>query len=385
MLRGMSDSLMTEEEVEDLSQATADALAKVDYDITRWKEAGAISPGVVALLYAWFSNQIYQNGLSGWVGNGYAAKGEHRVLAAITRKYAGVDPDMASVLLEAFQQIERNGAGDRDSRLPGHLDALLWERPMRRLRFGFAAAARWNEAEDPFALPAPVWEPPRAPLAPQETGPVRYPGVAVGLTEHGAHLPVRMEDFGTFDYLSVSGAVARGLWRAGVSSEEIRRFLSEASADRQHLGEICARWISFDGDGGDATRFRRIHDALHPPDPLLFLFPEVKAWHGLFVLPAGEVQRVREAMPDKGYMQLEQPAAELSQALRHALRWDPDSIGVLRGDTLSAFDTEVFEVLVTAAQTGHRVLVFGLREEARQALRLMAARFSTVLMEPTRA
>lgn len=382
MLRGMSDSLMTEEEVEDLSQATADALAKVDYDITRWKEAGAISPGVVALLYAWFSNQVYQNGLIGWVGNGYSTHGEHRVLAAITRRFAECDPDMASVLLEAFQQVEQNGAGDRDSRLPGHLNALLWERPMRRLRFGFAAAARWSEAEDPFALPPPMWEPPRAPLAPQE-GPVRYPSVAVGLSERGAHLPVRMEDFGTFDYNNVVGAVARGLWRGGVPPEEIERFLREANADRPHLGEVCARWISFDGDGGDPERFKRIHDRLYPPDPLFFLFPEVKEWWGLFLVPATFIERVREAMPGQGYMPLEHPVAELAQALRAALRWDPDALGVLRGETLSAFDTEVLDLLLNASLTGHRVIVFGLRDEAKQALRLLAARHAMVLQEPS--
>lgn len=382
MLHGMSDSLMTEEEVEDLSQATADALKQVDYDITRWKEAGAISPGVVALLYAWFSNQVYQNGLIGWVGNGYALHGEHRVLAAITRRFADVDPDMASVLLEAFQRVEQHGAGARDAWLPGHLDALLWERPMRRLRFGFAAAARWNEAEDPFSLPPPVWEPPRAPLAPQE-GPVRYPSVAVGLSERGAQLPVRMEDFGTFDFNTVVGAVARGLWRGGVPPEEIERFLGEAGAERRHLGEVCARWISFDGDGGDPARFKRIHDMLYPPDPLYFLFPEVKEWSGLFLLPARFIERVREAMPDRGYMPLEQPVAELTQALRAALRWDPDAIGVLKGETLSAFDTEVFDLLLTSAQTGHRVVVFGLRDEAKQALRLLAARHAVVLQEPS--
>jgi hypothetical protein len=363
---------MTEDDVENLSQATADALKKVGYDITRWREAGAVSPGVVALLYAWFSNQVFQNGLSGWVGNGYAKKGEHRVLAALTRMHAGLDPDIASVLFHAFQQIEQHGAGDPGSTgLPDHLDTLLWERPMRRVKFGLAVAARWDAKADPFELPPPPWEPPRTALAPTLGGPVRYPSVAVGLTEQGAHLEVRMESFDTFDALNVAGAVVRGLWRAGVTDGELSRFLEEAGGDRKHLGEICARWICFDGDGGDATRFQLVRDGLFPPDPLRAWFPTVKDWHGLFLLPEGAIGRVEQA--------------ELPDTIRSALRWDPDVIGVLRGDTLSAVDTQAFELLLKASLTGHRVIVFGLRDAAKQELRHQAARFQATVYEPTTA
>lgn len=377
---------MTEDDVENLSQATADALKKVGYDITRWREAGAVSPGVVALLYAWFSNQVFQNGLSGWVGNGYAKKGEHRVLAALTRMHAGLDPDMASVLFHAFQQIEQHGAGDPESSgLPDHLDTLLWERPLRRLKFGLAVAARWDANADPFELPPPQWEPPRVPLAPTLGGPVRYPGVAVGLTAQGAHLDVRMESFDTFDAVSVAGAVVRGLWRAGVTDGELRRFLEDAESDRKHLGEVCARWISFDGDGGDAMRFQLIHDGLFPPDPLRPWFPQVKDWHGLFLLPEGATERVAQALKQVNYRPLNESVAELPDRIRATLRWDPDVIGVLRGDTLSAVDTQAFELLLKASLTGHRVIVFGLRDAAKQELRHQAARFQAVVYEPTTA
>ncbi|MDY7229589.1 hypothetical protein [Hyalangium rubrum] len=371
----MSSPLMTEDEVENLSQATADALAKVDFDITRWKEAGAISPGVVALLYAWFSNEVYRNGISGWVGNGYTRHGEHRVLAALTRMHAALDPDMASVLLETFQQVERcNG---EPGALPRHLDALLWERPLRRVGFGLAVAARWDADADPFQL-TPQWDPPRPTLAPVE-GPVRYPGVAVGLTERGAHLDVRMENFDTFDFLNVQGAVVRGLWRAGATDAELERFLRETDDDRKHVGEVCARWVSFDGDGGDAARFQRIRDVLYPPDPFLSWFPEVKGWHGLFSLPKDFIERVEKGLKGTNYHRLEQPAAELRDAVRAALRWDPDAIGVLQGETLSPADADVLELLVNAALTGHRVIVFGLSDAARQALQAQASRFQEVV------
>jgi hypothetical protein len=386
MLRAMAQSSMTEDDVENLSQATADALRNVDYDITRWKEAGAVAPGVVALLYAWFSNQVFQNGLAGWVGNGYARRGEHRVLAALTRLNAETDPDMAAVLLEAFTWLERHGAGAPDStrHLPPYLDTLLWERPLRRIRFGLAAAARWDASVDPFALPPPEWEPPRALLAPTE-GPVRYPGVAVGLTPRGAPLEVRMEDFDTFDFSSVVGAVTRGLWRAGVAEEELERFLEEAHAGRTHLGEVCARWVSFDGDGGDAARFQRIHEALYPPDPLLRFFPGVKEWSGLFLAPTRLSEQLQRAMPGPTCVWLEQPAAELYEALRVAIRMDPDAIGVLRGDSLSTVDTHLFELLIQIAQTGPRLLVLGMRDEVRQAFRLQAERLQCPVQEPTSA
>lgn len=372
----MSPPLMTEDEVEDLSQATADALQKVDFDITRWREAGASSPGVVALLYAWFSNQVYSNGISGWVGNGYTRRGEHRVLAALTRMHASLDPDMASVLLEAFQQVER--CQGEPGALPRHLDALLWERPMRRLRFGWAVAARWDAEADPFTL-VPQWEPPFPALEPTE-GPVRYPGVAVGLTERGAHLAVRMEDFEAVDLPSVTGAVTRGLWRAGASDEELARFLDEANADRKHLGEICARWISFDGDGGDAARFQLIHDAMYPPDPLLAWFPDLKEWHGLFSLPKELIGQVDKRMKKAGsYIRLEQPAAELWPMIRAVLRQDPDAIGILQGESLSPTDEEFFELLVKVALTGHRVIVFGLSDAARQAFQAQASRVQQVV------
>jgi hypothetical protein len=366
---------MTEEEVENLSQATADALSKVDFDITRWKEVGALSPGVVALLYAWFSNEVYRNGISGWVGNGYTRRGEHRVLAALTRMHAELDPDMAAVLMETFHQVERcNG---EPGALPRYLDALLWERPLRRVGFGLAVAARWDANADPFTL-SPQWDPPRPVLAPVE-GPVRYPGVAVGLTERGAHLDVRMENFDTFDFLNVRGAVARGLWRAGATDEELERFLSEADDERKNLGEVCARWICFDGDGGDAARFQHIREVLYPPDPFLSWFPETKDWHGLFSLPKDFIERVEQNLKDMNYHRLNQPAAELRNAARAALRWDPDAIGVLQGETLCAADGEVFELLVQAALTGHRVIVFGLSDAARQALQAHASRFEQVV------
>jgi hypothetical protein len=381
----VSDPLMTEDDVEDLSQATADALKQVGYDITRWREVGAVSPGVVALLYAWFSNQVFQNGLGGWVANGYVRKGEHRVLAALTRMYAGLDPDIAEILFYAFQQVEQHGAGAPDSHgLPEHLDVLLWERPLRRLKFGLAVAARWDAQTDPFTLPPPRWEPPRATLAPAE-GRVRYPSVAVGLTPHGAHLDVRMESFDTFDFLNVTGAVVRGLWRAGASDAELHRFLREAEDDRAHLGQVCARWISFDGDGGDAVRFQFIRDKLFPPDPLRPWFPQVKDWSGLFLLPTGAIERVEQGLKQVNYLQLREPVAELPDKFRSALRWDPDAIGVLRGDTLSSADAQVFELLVKASETGHRVIVFGLREAAKQELRLQAARFQAIVNEPTTA
>ncbi len=372
---------MTEDEVENLSQATADALAKVDYDITRWREAGAVSPGVVALLYAWFSNEVYRNGVSGWVSNGYTKHGEHRVLAALTRMHAELDPDMASVLLETFHAVERcNG---EPGALPRHLDALLWERPMKRVRFGLSVAARWDAESDPFTL-TPQWDPPRSVLAPTE-GPVRYPSVAVGLTPRGEQLDVRMEDFDSFDFLSVMGVVTRGLWRAGASDEELARFLDEAKDERKRLGEVCARWISFDGDGGDAARLQRIHDTLHPPDPLLAWFPEVKEWHGLFCLPKDFVDRIRQRMKDTSYDELEQPAAGLLDALRSSLRWDPDAIGVLQGASLSPSDGDVFEMLLQASLTGHRMIIFGLSDAARQAFQVHASRFQQVVYVPSLA
>jgi hypothetical protein len=295
--------------------------------------------------------------------------------------HAALDPDMASVLLETFQQVERcNG---EPGALPRHLDALLWERPLRRVRFGLAVAARWDAEADPFTL-VPQWDPPRPPLAPVE-GPVRYPSVAVGLTERGAHLDVRMEDFETFDFLKITGAVTRGLWRAGASDEELARFLSEANDDRKHLGAVCARWISFDGDGGDAARFQLIHDAMYPPDPLLAWFPEVKEWHGIFCLPRDFIERVDQRMKKVNYARLEQPAAELREAARAALRWDPDAIGVLQGESLSPADGESFELLVNAAMTGHRVIVFGLSDAARQALRAQASRFHLGVQEASLA
>lgn len=366
---------MTEDDVENLSQATADALAKVDYDITRWREAGAISPGVVALLFAWFNNEVYRNGISGWVGNGYAKHGEPRVLAALTRMHAELDPDMASVLLEAFHQAEL--CKGEPGALPRHLDSLLWERPLRRVQFGLAVAARWDAEADPFTL-THQWDSPRTSLAPVD-GPVRYPSVAVGLTERGANLEVRMEGFDTFDYLSITGSVTRGLWRAGAQAEELERFLREADADRKHLGEVCARWISFDGDGGDATRFQHIRDTLYPPDPLLAWFPEVKDWHGLFSLPKDFIERVRLKMKDVNQRELDQPAAELRDALRSALRWDPDAISVLRGESLSPADGDVFQLLVEAGLTGHRIIVFGLSDAARQAFQAQASRFQQVV------
>ncbi|WP_224248862.1 hypothetical protein [Hyalangium gracile] len=179
--------------------------------------------------------------------------------------------------------------------------------------------------------------------------------------------------------MKVTGAVTRGLWRAGVSDEELARFLEEANADRKHLGETCARWITFDGDGGDAARFLLIRDALYPPDPLLAWFPELTEWHGLFSLPREFIGQVDKRMKRASYFQLQQPAAELVQMVRAVLRQDPDAIGILQAERLSPTDEGVFELLLNASLTGHRVIVFGLSDAARQALQAQASRFQQVV------
>jgi len=201
-------------------------------------------------------------------------------------------------------------------------------------------------------------------------------GIHVALDEVSAEAAIRAKG-------ALQVYVRVGPQRAEIGA--IERFLEEAHAGRTHLGEVCARWVSFDGDGGDAARFQRIHEALYPPDPLLRFFPGVKEWSGLFLAPTRLSEQLQRAMPGPTCVWLEQPAAELYEALRVAIRMDPDAIGVLRGDSLSTVDTHLFELLIQIAQTGPRLLVLGMRDEVRQAFRLQAERLQCPVQEPTSA
>jgi hypothetical protein len=372
-----------ERDPDEIIESAAGKLQREGLDWSRrFTDAGLTNLEKVCVLLRDFDYQVHQNGLAGWISNGYPQPGVNdvqRVIAAAVARHATLDPEVARLVGSVMKAVDegppyRDGE-DHEAWVAhmgriGFFDALLWERGERVFAFYGKVLAAWDGTVDPFSL-APAWpEPPGAAPKPSAKKP-RYPAVAVGLTEAGGKLPVRMDDFETASYLTITGAVARGLWLAGVPGEEIREFLTEANADRVRLPETCARWIRFDGTGGTEGTLDLLRTRLHPPHPLAReLGFRARGIDGVDLVlgDVEDAEAIAALLKDWNAKRIE-PEAPFRDQMRAALRWDPDVVHVVDASRLTEEDVTM---IGTAMQTGHLVVVGGLPEARKGPLRAMA-------------
>ena len=215
-----------------------------------------------------------------------------------------------------------------------------------------ATLARWPEDLDPCELPtAPAR--PRPIVAPHDDGP-KYPQARVGYSPRGAACPWQAR--ANLD--SVVEVTCAAAWKAGASDAALAELFQALSAAREQLPEVCARWVSFDGDGGDAARFQALREQLFPQHPLAKYFGIERLEFPFLGLVAEAdyaalSQRLAAEVP---FLSLgNRPEVSVEQELRAALRQDPDGLCV----PASLLTAEVETLLLRAMETGHAVALGG--------------------------
>jgi hypothetical protein len=215
-----------------------------------------------------------------------------------------------------------------------------------------ATVARWPEDLDPCALAAATARPRRI-EAPRAAGP-KYPQARVGYSPRGTACPWQAQP----NRDSVVEVTCAAAWKAGASDAALAELFQALGAAREQLPEVCAAWVSFDGDGGDAARFQALREQLFPRHPLAQYFG-IERLEFPFLGLVAEVdfaalsQRLAEAAP---FLWLgDRPAISVEQELLSALRQDPDGL-CLHASHLTA---DVETLLLRTLETGHAVLLGG--------------------------
>jgi hypothetical protein len=215
-----------------------------------------------------------------------------------------------------------------------------------------ATVSRWPESLDPCALP-PAMARPRALVAPRDTGP-KFPHAAVGYSAAGAACPWQAQP----QLDSVVEVTCAAVWKAGASDEllsELFRALSDAA---EQVPEVCAAWVSFDGDGGDPARLQALRAQLFPRHPLARYFEvERLGFPTLGVVAEEDFATLSEGLAQEArFLPVgRRPDVTVLVELRAALRQDPDGLCLHAGHLTG----EVEELLLRTMETGHAVVLGG--------------------------
>ncbi len=242
----------------------------------------------------------------------------------------------------------------------------LWHRHAEAARaFLFEVAARWPDAIDPLELAEPPpWV--RAELTPAPDEP-RFPTVAVGFTPQGAGCAVQCQ-CASMPPAQIFGCIVFALWQAGVPDEALEAFWHEHFERGADQVAVLCRYVSFDGDGGDAARKQILRVALDPPHPLqIWLEVDHLPSPAVVWLPAGALDEVARRLG--GWRGVAIDATDVSASTRRALRQDPDVL-LVPGNALTDADRML---LLTAVMTGHTLAIAGETDATRQLMAEIAA------------
>ncbi len=259
-----------------------------------------------------------------------------RTIAAIAEAARESDPLIADLLRWTARWVTTQGVG-----MVSVVPELWAVHQAAARRFLFDVAARWPEALDPDSLPA------AAPFVrPELEG-----TLGVGFTAVGAACatpcPVSEQH-----REGVFRVVLDALWRAGANDAliaDFHRAYFEAGADEV---EVVCRFVSFDGDGGDAERKAALRQSLRPVSKLA-------QWLGVAAVPLPAVIRVNALeelaglLHDWHAVHCEGPV--LATSLRRAMRADPDAF-VFDATLLAPGDGAL---VLNAVFTGHLVIAAG--------------------------
>lgn len=265
------------------------------------------------------------------------------VIAAIAEAARPLDEVVADLLRWTSNRGRWARTGERPDALISVVPEVWHGAWDRVVPFAHTLSAAWPEEVDPFALPAP---------APWTRGPRRG--------KIRVEYPVLTPD-------GVLESTAHALWAGGATEDELDAFFQEAG----RLPEILPRYVAIEPAELEALRL-----ALNPPDPLAGLLGVEKLkFPSLGLLPAAREAELLEAAKSCRHVVLEAP---LLQAARTALRRDPDLL-VARTQDVTAGDVEI---LLSALQTGHLLILHGEATAEVEGLAATAASFGTPVLRP---
>lgn len=263
--------------------------AEVELDHRRrWEVKELSPPEKVAVILNDLFCEAQRGGFDYWLQRGYCAKGSvelQRVAAGVVARHYELDPLAAEVILGMCEAVELAPASfDRDGEPSAaesdayqalcderrFLDSIYYQLSRRMLRFNERVVEAWDEGLDPFSLPD-ASAPPRArtrltPPEPQQ-GPVRYPGIQVGLTQAGADLELCAKGIQASELWTL---VTAGLYAGGVPQAEVAEFhgtqpSSSGEDDKAALVARCCAMVDVDGTlarTGQAADVARVTEAV---------------------------------------------------------------------------------------------------------------------------
>ncbi len=173
--------------------------------------------------------------------------------------------------------------------------------------------------------------------------------VSVGFTAAGAACAYQCV---TQTRDGVFRGVLSALWQAGESDATLDAFFKSYFAGDAVEVDVVCRFVSFDGDGGDADRKAALQAAIRPVDQLAAVFG-LDALEFPSLLRIASIDRIAGKCGDVYALKL--PGPELFADLRHALRQNPD-IAIFEAAMLKSTDLEMF---VAALHTGHILIAVG--------------------------
>lgn len=258
-----------------------------------------------------------------------------RVIAGIARAARASDPVIAELLLWTCRWVRTRGV-PMVSVVPE-----VWARHAEAARrFLLDVAARWPETLDPVSLAPGTFE--RA---------LSTESIGIGFTSRGASCAVQCAAADQHRE-GVFRAVVTALWQGGASDQTLDDFFSAYFDTGTEEVEVVCRFVSFDGDGGDAERKAALQAAIRPVSRLAKRL-------GVAEVPMPSVIRFSARseldglLDDWRVVHCEGPS--LSDSVRSALRMDPDALTLDATLLLPGDDA----LLQSAVYTGHLLIAVG--------------------------
>lgn len=289
--------------------------------------------------------------IQGFIDPGRLPEDCPRLLAALAEVGRPLDDEVAELLRWTAERAEgvRDGTGGEGvmSVVP-----LVWSAVWtgRVPEFAYALVERWPADLDPTAIEPGPWA--RTVVAPHEGEGPRYPECRVGYTGRAVGCALQAAPHAS----AIAETTAYALWRAGASNAELNRFFFDDSGAGRQLPEACARWVCFDGDGGDPERFDLLRRALDPLASLL----GVEHTEGSLVVRAAadDLEGLQARLGEFCSARRAEPSAEgdLAASVRSLLRMDVDVILV---DAADVSTEEHVEALFQSACVGVIVVLGG--------------------------
>ena len=145
--------------------------------------------------------------------------------------------------------------------------------------------------------------------------------------------------------------MAWALWKAGATDEELETFFATWCSSIIDEVEVLCRYVSFDGDGGDAARKTAVQRLIKPEHPLTSWLGEAPPSYGVLLVDTLEEVETRLG----GWFGVRVEGPSLTEGLKRALRSDPD-VMLIDG---SLVDADSIETIAMASLTGHLVFISG--------------------------